>query len=80
KLHGPWGVDDCVVMLELKSPGIPLRFRKIYLSLVTLDSQLKVFNTFPGYQVSGSQVDSCIQNLFVFGREMIQLTVEIQQI
>nr|GEZ68062.1 hypothetical protein [Tanacetum cinerariifolium] len=66
KHDSPKRIDDGVVMLVLKTRGIPLRFGEVQLSLVTLNPKLEVFYALSDNQVSGPLVDGRSENLLVF--------------
>nr|GEV81544.1 hypothetical protein [Tanacetum cinerariifolium] len=73
----PWRIDDCVVMLVFEARGIPSRFDEVQLSLVALNPYLEVFYSLSDCQMSGLLVDGCSKNLFVFRREVVQVTLKI---
>nr|GEW85014.1 hypothetical protein [Tanacetum cinerariifolium] len=55
--RSPRRIDDGIVMLVLEARGIPLRFGKVQLSLVALNSKLEVFYALSYNQLSGPLVD-----------------------
>ncbi|GJT11086.1 retrovirus-related pol polyprotein from transposon TNT 1-94 [Tanacetum coccineum] len=43
KHHGPWGVNNLVIMHEIETCSFPARFSEVQLSLLTLYAELEVF-------------------------------------
>nr|GEW77887.1 putative reverse transcriptase domain-containing protein [Tanacetum cinerariifolium] len=73
----PRRIDDGIVMLVLEDRGIPLRFCKVQLSLVTLNPKMEVFYALSDNQLSGLLVDDYSKNILVFRWKVVQVTLKV---
>nr|GEX13128.1 DNA/RNA polymerases superfamily protein [Tanacetum cinerariifolium] len=77
KYNSPRRINDGIVMLVLEARGIPLRFCKFQLSLVTLNLKMEVFYALSDNQLSGLLVDDCSKNILVFRWKVVQVTLKV---